>query len=586
MAESIIQDYAEIRRMLTDDDGPFALREVDAAGRKVRVYAQAARNLPAIFDQVEASFAGRDLVADAERCWSYAEIFARSRRLAGALQDRFGVRPGDRVGLAMRNRVEWFVSFVAVVRIGGVAVLFNSRSAADELAAAAADVGCLVFIADDKRAEMLRGSDAATPIILIDDALSSAANISLATPFDEVVAEAPRDAEAVDSDPDRPMAILFTSGTTGRAKGAVITHRNLANLAANIQFLNTLGFMLAAKQAGVALDAPGLTTPRVSALLVFPLFHISGLVTFFATMLGGGMMTTIRRWRADDALSLISSNGITVLSGPPQIIGDLLDQPGASEQLASLVHLGAGGQATPPSLVTRIAQALPKTAQGAGWGMTEVVGGASAISGPVFAQRPTSCGQLSPIMELRVVDESGRDVPAGETGEFWLRGSLLMQGYWNAPEATKATFEGDWYKTGDVGFVDAEGFIYVVDRKKDMVISGGENIYCAEVERVLSSDEAFAEAAMFGVPDERLGERAIAAVTLRNGHVRSEEAVKAFVRASLADYKVPSAVVFDLGPFPRNVTGKVDKKKLRAAYLQRLQESATPFPAARSRAAE
>jgi len=165
-------------------------------------------------------------------------------------------------------------------------------------------------------------------------------------------------------------------------------------------------------------------------------------------------------------------------------------------------------------------------------------------------------------------------VPTGAAGELWLRGSLIMQGYWNAPEATAVAFEGDWYKTGDVGFIDSDGFVFIVDRKKDMVICGGENIYCAEVERVLSADEAFLEVSLFGIPDDRLGERAIAAVTLRDGHRRTAEGVKQFARAALADYKVPSEVIFDLGPLPRNATSKIDKAKLRAAYLERLHATA------------
>jgi acyl-CoA synthetase (AMP-forming)/AMP-acid ligase II len=286
------------------------------------------------------------------------------------------------------------------------------------------------------------------------------------------------------------------------------------------------------------------------------------------------MLTTIRRWRADEALPLISRNRITMLSGPPLILGDLLDQPGASEHLSTINHIGVGGQATPVSLITRVAQALPMAAQGGGWGMTEVTGSATALSGPVFAARPTSAGRLSPLLELRVVDDEGQDVPTGAAGELWLRGSLVMQGYWNAPGATAAAFEDDWYKTGDVGFVDSDGFVFIVDRKRDMVICGGENIYCAEVERVLSSDEAFLEVSLFGIPDDRLGERAIAAVTLRDGHRRTEDGVKQFARASLADYKVPSEVIFDLGPFPRNATSKIDKAKLRAAYLERLHSTA------------
>jgi acyl-CoA synthetase (AMP-forming)/AMP-acid ligase II len=232
-----------------------------------------------------------------------------------------------------------------------------------------------------------------------------------------------------------------------------------------------------------------------------------------------------------------------------------------------------GGQATPASVIDRVSRALPMASQSGGWGMTEVCGSVSAASGAVFAAKPGTCGLPSPLTDLRVVDQMSRDVPPGATGELWLRSALVMPGYWNAPEATAAAFEGGWYKTGDIGFVDEDGFIFLVDRKKDMVICGGENIYCAEVERVLSADDAFAEISVFGVPDERLGERAVAAITLREGHERSEDDVKALARGALADYKVPASVVFDLGPFPRNATGKVNKAMLRAAYLERLLET-------------
>jgi long-chain acyl-CoA synthetase len=573
LGDSVIQDHADIVATLLADDGPFALREVAVAGRTVRVYAQAARNVTAIFDQAEEQFAARDLAADEERRWIYSDVFARARCLAGVLQHQFGVRPGDRVGLVMRNRSEWFISFVAVIRAGGIATLFNSRGAAVELAAAAADVGCSVFIADGKRAALLRESDSSTPIILINYAAPAPAVVN-ATSFEEAIAGETRKTDPVVADPETPAVILFTSGTTGRPKGAVLTQRNITNFAANLLFLGAAGLTLAAKRFGVATDVLRQMVPPVSTLLVFPLFHISGLTAFFQAIQVGGMLTTVRRWRADAALPLISANRITMLSGPPLILADLLDQPGASEHLTTINHIGVGGQATPVSLITRVAKALPMAAQGGGWGMTEVTGSATSSSGPVFAARPTSAGRLSPLLELRVVDDEGHDVPTGAAGELWLRGSLIMQGYWNAPEATAAAFEDDWYKTGDVGFVDSDGFVFIIDRKKDMLICGGENIYCAEVERVLSSDEAFLEVSLFGIPDDRLGERAIAAVTLREGHRRTEEAVKKFARASLADYKVPSEVVFDLGPFPRNATSKIDKAKLRAAYLERLHAMA------------
>jgi acyl-CoA synthetase (AMP-forming)/AMP-acid ligase II len=313
--------------------------------------------------------------------------------------------------------------------------------------------------------------------------------------------------------------------------------------------------------------------PQVSTLLVFPLFHISGITAFFTTAQSGGMLTMLRRWRPEAALQAIAANKVTMLSGPPLVVTDLLDQENAVERMASLNSVAVGGQATPASIIARLSRALPMASQSVGWGSTEVSGTVASAAGATFASRTNSCGLPSPLIDMRVVDEAGNEVPPGESGEIWLRGVLVTPGYWNKPEATAAAFNGEWFKSGDVGFIDADGFVHLIDRKKDMVISGGENIYCAEVERVLSADEAFVEVALFGVPDERLGERAVAAVVLRDGFSRSEDEVKGFVRSALADYKVPSAVDFELGPFPRNVTGKVNKAKLRSAYLERLKEA-------------
>jgi long-chain acyl-CoA synthetase len=446
-------------------------------------------------------------------------------------------------------------------------VLFNSRGAGDELAAAAAEVTCQVHVADEARAQLLRAADPETPIILVED--EPGRPVATSVDLEAVLAATTRDADIVDSEPDAPAAILFTSGTTGRPKGATLTHRNLTTLVAGIQFNQAAGALVARKR-GAATRPP----PPYSALLVFPLFHISGIMAVVTVMMLGGMMTMIRRWRPDLVLDLVEANSITSVTGPPLVLSDLLDEPRAAERLAGVTRFLAGGQATALDLVARVSKMLPQAAQGVGWGATETTSSVCGCAGAVFAAKPDSCGPPLPIVDLRVVDDDGRDLARGGVGELWVSGASVMPGYWNAPEATAATFEGEWYKTGDLGFIDEDGFVHVVDRKKDMVISAGENIYCAEVERVLSSDPAFRESTLFGVPDRRLGERAIAAVTLREGCQRTEDEVKALVRAALADYKVPSEVAFDLGPLPRSVTGKVDKRALRARYLQRVAQSA------------
>jgi long-chain acyl-CoA synthetase len=281
----------------------------------------------------------------------------------------------------------------------------------------------------------------------------------------------------------------------------------------------------------------------------------------------------LRRWDAAEAVRLIEANRVTQLAGPSLVVSDLLEQPDIGDKLRTLSNVTVGGQATPLGLSARVARALPKTGQGVGWGMTEVSGSVTSASGTAFAAKPGTCGRVSPLIDVIAVGPQGEQLPANEIGELWVRGALVMQGYWNAPVANAAAFENGWLKSGDVGYFDEDGFLYLVDRKKDMVISAGENIYCAEVERVLSAHEAFLELATFGVPDERRGERLIAAVVLFEGANLTEAEVKIFAGANLADYKVPAEVVFDLGPLPRNALEKVDKAKLRARYLERLKET-------------
>ena len=565
---NVIQAYAEIASDFVAENAPFAMRDATANGRKARVYLHAAGNLPVVFADIETQFPSRNLTWEDGNATTYAEIFAHAKQLGAGLQDKFAIRPGDPVGLVMSNRTEWFIAFIAITWIGGIAVLFNSRGTKDELAAAISTIGCAVIIADEKRAALLDASDEKMRIIL------AAASPGRITPHINMAdLMGVRMADSVDSEPDMPAAILFTSGTTGRPKGAVLTHRNLTNMVRNLQFLSAAGLNFMAQQTGIDSDTLRQMVPPTNTLLVSPLFHISGITAFFSTALAGGTLTLVERWRPQAALPLIASNRITMLSGPPLIVSDLLDQEGAVEQMATLNNIAVGGQATPSSLMVRVARALPMAGQSVGWGMTEVCGSVSAASGAIFAAQPNSSGLLSPLIDLRVVDDEGRDLPIGECGELWLRGGLVMQGYWNDADATEAAFDGDWYKTGDIGFFDPAGFVFIVDRKKDMVICGGENIYCAEVERVLSKDEAFSEISVFGVPDERAGERVVAAVTLREGYARAEDDVKEHLRSDLAAYKIPSAVIFDLGPFPRNAAGKINKAMLRAIYLERLVES-------------
>jgi acyl-CoA synthetase (AMP-forming)/AMP-acid ligase II len=473
------------------------------------------------------------------------------------------------LGIASRNLPEWFVAYFAIIFAGGATVLFNSRAAGPELAAAAETVPCRLIFSDARCAERLADQKVPAPRILLGTS-EAAAGVHLDALLRHgrtITAPAPRQ-------PEDPAMILFTSGTTGRSKGAVLTHSNLCHMAHNLLFLGASGLHLAARQYGLEPETLAKNAPPVSALLVLPMFHISGLTTLYMTAQAGGMMTLMRRWDAAEAVRLIEANRINQLAGPSLVVSDLLDQPDIGDRLSTLNTISVGGQATPLGLSARVARALPKSGQGGGWGMTEVSGSVTSANGALFAARPGSCGRVSPLMDVIAVGPQGERLAANEIGELWVRGALVMQGYWNAPEANASTFENGWLKSGDIGYFDEDGFLFLADRKKDMVISAGENIYCAEVERVLGAVEAFVEVATFGVPDDRRGERLVAAVVLAEGAAHTEADVQAIARASLADYKVPAEVVFDLGPLPRNALEKVDKARLRARYLDRLAASA------------
>jgi acyl-CoA synthetase (AMP-forming)/AMP-acid ligase II len=306
-------------------------------------------------------------------------------------------------------------------------------------------------------------------------------------------------------------------------------------------------------------------------LLIFPMFHISGITIMCSALISGGLITLIRRWDPEEALDLNEANQVGAISAPSLVFADLLALPNAKERLLSLRSTSIGGQATPEALAQRIRENIPGAGLVGSWGQTETTGAATGVPAEVFAVYPGTVGQPSSILDLRVVDDDGNVLAPHEVGEFEARGPIVMKGYWNDEQATADAFRDAWLRTGDLGWYGENGLFYIADRAKDMVISAGENIYCAEVERVLSMIEDQREVALFGAADERLGERAIAAVVIREdaGHVPDAGSVRDHVRSHLADYKVPSEVRFDLGPLPRNAVGKVDKVALARRYHER-----------------
>lgn len=488
-----------------------------------------------------------------QRRLTFAQVFGWRDQLAPML----GIARGERVAICMRNRTEWIVAFLAVIKAGGVAAVLNSRGSPSELVAMIDDVCPAVVIADTDRADLIRsGGYAGRLVDLTRPFEDDAALTSDARPLGDMGTAAPED----------PCAILFTSGTAGRVKGAVLTHRSIITGLVGVQLSGMQVLHTTAKSHGLSVEALLQHMPQQATLLVYPLFHISGLGSaFLSPMLAGSKVVIMRRWDATEAMRLIAEEGITMFSSVPTMLWDMLHSAKLSQtDLSGLRNIGVGGQALPVNLLDEIRAACPQAMMGTGYGMTECSGAIAQAVGEEFVRKPGSAGRVLPLVEVRIEGADGQELPAGEVGEIVVRGAQIMKGYWNRPEDTASTLSVDgWLRTGDIGLVDEERYIFIVDRKKDMVISGGENIYCAEVERALGSMAQVKECAAFGIPDDRLGELLVMVV---RGKGLVEQDVIDWIGERLARYKAPGRVVITQNMLPRNDVSKVDKVALRKAW--------------------
>lgn len=558
----------------------FELAEELVRGARCRVFRRAPRTLPALLKAVPWASEATCLVYGPAR-YTYKEVSAQVDRLARALRDAHGIGPGSRVGLAMRNLPEWAFAFLALARLGAIPVVLNSRAAGDELAVARDSIGTSLMLVDSRCGRELAAHPGDCPTVVFEDrTLEGAEREREQAGVAAAVAAGARRAEDLPEggapladplvDPLDPATILFTSGTTGRAKGAVLSHWGTTNSVwTNLYAGYRIGKDMAARY-GIPLEQLAAMAPQTCILLMFPFFHTSGLHTgLLGTLARGGKVVLMRRWDPAAALALIESEKVTQFPCVPTMMWDLLRLPGIAERdLKSLTSVSTGGQALQAGLLEAMTRAFPRAVPGTGFGMTETTGAVAMSVGEEYLSRPGTAGRVLATTEVKVVREDGSVAPAGEPGEICMRSVSSMLGYWGDADETARAFDAEGYmRSGDIGYVDAEGFLYIVDRKKDMVISAGENIYCAEVERVLLAHPGLAEATAFGVPDERLGERLIAMVVphASAGEV-TPEAVQRHVGAHLAAYKVPTEVIVQAEPLPRNHLDKVDKVALRRRW--------------------
>ena len=556
---------AECVARLTAPGERFEMDTIDIRGVPTRVW----KNAPANLRQV--ALAGR---AHGERLFaiyedervSYAAWFRAVARLAQVFRAR-GIAKGDRVALAMRNLPEWPVAFFAATTIGAICVPLNAWWTGPELAFGIANSGAKLLVCDAERWDRIAEHRAQFPA-LETVFVSRGAEVSEGTePLEDIIGT-PNDYTALpeselpdcDIAPEDEATIFYTSGTTGQPKGALGTHRNLCTNILSSGFNASCAALRRGEQPPEPVQKVGLT--------VIPLFHVTacsaGLMGYVAA---GHTMVFMHKWDPVKAFELIEREKVSMTGGVPTIAWQLIEHPARKDyDLSSLEAIAYGGAPSAPELVRKIHEvfgALP----GNGWGMTETMATVTGHSSEDYLNRPDSCGPPVAVADLKIVAGDGEtELPAGQVGELWARGPMVVKGYWNRPEATAETFVDGWVRTGDLAKLDEEGWCYIVDRAKDMIIRGGENIYSSEVENVLYDHPAVTDAALVGIPHPTLGEEPAAVVHLAPGMAASEEELRAWVAERLARFKVPVRVAFVEDTLPRNANGKILKKDLGAFF--------------------
>ena len=545
---------------LTAPGAPFEVAEIEVRGEMLRAFRNAPPDVRAVWLST-AAFGPRDYLVYGDERITYAQAHGQVASIANWMLAH-GVQPGDRAAIAMRNYPEWMLIYWACACIGVAAVGMNAWWTASEMAYGLADARPKVLFADGERIARI----AEQPGMLGDATLVATRTETLpegATPWAEVIAEG-GDMPDVAVDPDADVCIFYTSGTTGFPKGAQLTHRGCVSNLLNIAFSGQVHTLATQRATGIAPD-PTAPVPIPVTLITTPLFHVAANnCAAYATTAGGGKMVLMHRWDATEALRLVEREGVSAVSGVPVMARELVTHPDfARYDTASLLTVGGGGAQLQPDLVAKIDAAVATARPNTAYGMTETCGIITAVSGDFFADKPSSCGRAMPTFDTRIVGDDGEEVPAGEQGELWVKGAPVIKGYINRPEATAESITNGWLHTGDVARVDEDGFIFLIDRKKDMVLRGGENIYCAEVEATIHQHPGVAECCVFGVPDDRLGEEVGVALVARAGEAFTAETLRGHLDGLIARHKIPRYVWILTTPLPRNASGKFLKRALR-----------------------
>ncbi len=544
------------------NDPRFSIGQTRIWGNPFTVFTNAPDNLQALLKEAVGNYPSRDFLIYQDERWTYSEFAAEVNRAAHMLTSELSVQPGDRIALAMRNYPELAILLMAIVSIGAVVVPLNAWWSGEELAFAVRDSDVRLVFADGDRYAALRPQVNAHPVTLIGVRDATSAPLQYADLLSRSSDESWPEAVVA---PDDDFAVLYSSGSSGRPKGVLLTHRGAISSIHSWRMVEEVAALMFPEAAANLAGLP-------AYLIVTPLFHVTALHSMFLRGLAlGARLVLMYKWDPEEAVAIVEREQITRFVGVPTQsaeLGRTAEKLGVA--LNSLDTVGSGGAKRPAAEVLQLAQRFPGAKIATGWGMTETNSLGILLSGPEYVDNPDAAGRLTPpLQEMRIVDEAGNDVPAGDVGELVVRSPANMRGYLNLPEETRESLRDGWLYTGDLARVDESGLIYIVDRKKSIIIRGGENISCLEVEGALHQHPAIAEACVFPVADDRLGEIVGAAVYVQEGYDMDQASIRDFLKERLAAFKVPERIWLWHTPLPKGGTGKLDRKVLQGLCQSR-----------------
>jgi long-chain acyl-CoA synthetase len=571
-----VMSIAQCNALMTAPGAKFEMEEKSINGIRLRTY----KNAPATLRDIvinSLGWADREYIVYQDERVTFGANYKAAVKLANKLRDEFGVKKGDRVAVVMRNYPQWPVSFFAPLLIGAITTPLNSWWTGEELEYGLADSGAKVAIVDPEKLERIRehlpkltqlktiivargGEDEGDPNIVSMEKLIGPAKSWASLP----------DVSAPDADvqPDDDATIMYTSGTTGKPKGALASHRAIVSNVFNGMSCQARHFL---RQG----EAPPVRDPKVDpqrvALLAIPFFHATGAFSnLVPAIMNADKIVTMYKWDPGDALEIIQREKITTIGGVPAIAWQVLEHPDRDKyDLSSIAIVGYGGAPSAPALVATIKKRFPDAIPSNGWGMTETCAASCVNFGKDYEKRPDSCGAPSVAMDFKIVGGKGEALGPNQVGELWVKGPNNCKLYWNKPEATAKTYIDGWVVTGDVGYMDEENFVFLTDRAKDMLIRGGENIYSIEVENALYEHPAVMDAAIVGIPHKVLGEEVGAVVQVKPEMNATQDELRAFVAQRIAGFKVPVEIQIQRDPLPRNANGKIMKNELRNRFTAR-----------------